>query len=300
MNLSVAAWQRAAVAVQGLLLALWLAWAWHRGPVVLALGVAAIALGMRLPLALQFVLAARASAALPGPRPGRWAWLRAWWCEGVWAARVFGWWQPFRADAIADAPRAARPGRGVVLVHGFGCNRGFWTPWLRRLRAEGRAFAAVTLAPPLGSIDAYAPAIDAAVRRIAGATGMAPLVVAHSMGGLAVRAWMRAAPDADARVHRVVTLATPHQGTPAARWALSLNARQMCPGSRWLRELAASEPPGRRALFDCWQTDCDNVVYPPGAALLAGGGAHTLPGLGHVQVAFDERVMRVCWGWLGW
>ena len=296
--MTVARWQRWMVGLQLLLCALVLSWAVPRGwlAVVVALGL--LALWARVPLTLQFASAARTARGRPGDAPRLVAWLSAWWWEGVWAARVFGWWQPFRARAVADVQRPSVPGRGMVLVHGFACNRGFWTPWLRRLRREGRAFVAVDLDPPLGSIDAYAGAIDAAVRRVAGATGMAPLVVAHSMGGLAVRAWMRAVPGADARVHRVVTLGAPHQGTQAARFAFSANGRQMRPGSPWLRALAAAEPPQRCALFDCWQTDCDNVVYPPGSALLAGGDGHTLRGLGHVQLAFDPWVMRACWEWL--
>ncbi|MCZ2103958.1 MAG: alpha/beta hydrolase [Burkholderiales bacterium] len=295
--MTVARWQRAGMALQVLLVALALAWCARQGWGTLAVGVALVPLWLRLPLALQFAAAWRAVRG-PAPRPGARQWLRAWWAEGTWAGRVFGWWQPWRADALADGLRAARPGRGVVLVHGWGCNRGFWTPWLRRLRHEGRVCVAVSLEPPLGSIDAYAPAIDAAVRAVMEATGMPPLIVAHSMGGLAVRAWLHAVPDADAHVQRIVTLATPHQGTAAARWAFSVNTRQMRPDSRWLRTLAASEPPARRARFDCWQSDCDNVVYPLGAALLPGAQAHTLAGLGHVELAFDPRVVQACWALL--
>lgn len=300
--MTIARWQQWALLLQLLWCAAFLLWAlrlpWPQGVVALAL----VWLWLRLPLSVQFLLAWRADTTRPpGQRATGRRWLRAWWREGLWAARVFGWWQPWRATALADvlAPaQAGQAGRGLVLVHGFACNRGFWTPWLRRLRREGRVFVAVNLEPPLAAIDAYAPAIDAAVRQVTDATGTEPLVVAHSMGGLAVRAWMRAVPGADLRVHRVITLATPHQGTRAARYAFSANGRQMRPASAWLRALAASEPPERRALFECWQTECDNVVYPLGAALLPGAAVHTLPGLGHVGMAFDERVMGMCWGWL--
>lgn len=296
--MTVARWLRAALAVQVVVLLLWLG-GWARcGAAAAWAALACVPLLARLPLALQFALAARRGRAGPGPHPPVRQWLRAWWAEGLWAGRVFGWWQPFRSGAIADAlpgPGAGR-GRGMVLVHGFGCNRGFWTQWLRRLRAEGRAFVAVTLEPPLASIDDHAGAIDAAVRRVRAATGLAPLIVAHSMGGLAVRAWLRAVPDAEA--HRIVTLATPHQGAWTARFAWGAGGRQMEPGSRWLQALAAAEPPERRARFVCWLSDCDNVVYPRGAAVLPGAQVHGLAGLGHVEMAFDERVMGACFGFL--
>ena len=64
---------------------------------------------------------------------------------------LFGWRQPFRHAACPDwlpaPPAGGAPGRGVVLVHGFMCNRGIWNPWMRRLRARGHAHVAVTLEP---------------------------------------------------------------------------------------------------------------------------------------------------------
>ena len=72
------------------------------------------------------------------------------------------------------------------------CNRGVWLHWLGHLRAAGHAHVAVNLEPVLGSIDGYAKAIDDAVRRVTEATGLPPVLVCHSMGGLAARAWLRA------------------------------------------------------------------------------------------------------------
>jgi triacylglycerol esterase/lipase EstA (alpha/beta hydrolase family) len=179
-------------------------------------------------------------------------------------------------------------------VHGFLCNRGFWTPWLPLLRERGHAFVAVTLEPAFGSIDAYAPAIDAAVRRVAEATGRAPVVVGHSMGGLAARAWLRAVPDAAARVHRVVTLGTPHHGTWAAGGARSVNGRQMRLHGPWVQALRAQEPAEVAARCVCWYSNCDNVVYPPSAAMLAGADNRFIAGAAHVEMAFRPEVVRDC------
>ena len=69
--------------------------------------------------------------------------LSAWCQECLIAPRVFLWRQPFRSAAIADSvPAAARGRRGVVLVHGFFCNRGLWNPWMQRLEEEGVPFVA--------------------------------------------------------------------------------------------------------------------------------------------------------------
>src|SRR6185369_10614315 len=132
---------------------------------------------------------------------------RAWLRETLIAPIVFCWRQPFRWREVPDR-YAAGPGqparRGVVFIHGFVCNRGFWTPWLKELRARGHPFIAVNLEPVFGSIDEYVPIIEQAVRAIIDATGMPPVLVCHSMGGLAARAWLRAM-AANARVHHVIT-----------------------------------------------------------------------------------------------
>ena len=61
------------------------------------------------------------------------------------------------------------PGRRVLLlVHGYGCNRGAWW-WLRaRLERAGYVVATLNLEPPNVAIDHYAEAIDGRQPRSAG------------------------------------------------------------------------------------------------------------------------------------
>lgn len=221
--------------------------------------------------------------------------LRAW-AQELWAATVvFGWRQPFRAERHPDWLPEVPTGRvGVVLVHGYMCNRALWQPWLPRLRAQGHAHVALSLEPPLASIDSYAAQVEAAVRRVEQATGRAPVLVCHSMGGLVARAWLRAVPDADRRVARVITLGTPHAGTWLARWSGTPNGRQMRVDSAWLQAMSAAEPPERAARFDCWFSNCDNIVFPASTAVLAGARVHACHGLPHVQMALDEGVIAAC------
>jgi len=114
------------------------------------------------------------------------------------------------------------------------------------------------------------------------------------MGGLAVRAWLAAQPDAaaaDARVAGVVTIGTPHQGTWMARLGRTANARQMRQGSAFLAALAAQESPARRALFTCFYGHADNIVFPATTATLAGADNRHLPGVAHLQMVFAPPVL---------
>jgi triacylglycerol lipase len=226
------------------------------------------------------------------PRPSWRQLLRAWWRESLTAHAVFGWQQPFRSQRHADTLDGAAAGRrAVVLVHGFFCNRGVWNRWVPRLRAAGVPHVAVTMEPPFGVIDGYVAQIDAAIERATQATGLPPLLVCHSMGGLAARAWWRSHPaTAATRVHGVITIGSPHHGTFTARLARADNARQMRPGSDWLRSLAADEDDGQRRHFTCFYSHCDNIVLPASAAVLPGADNRHLDGLPHVALAYAPQV----------
>ncbi|GAP35808.1 alpha/beta fold hydrolase [Piscinibacter sakaiensis] len=275
-----------------LLALVWALLAWRAGRPAWALaGAVLIVLGYAGVLALECLLMALANRrdSLPAARAGEV--LRAWWGEVCAAPRVFCWEQPFRSRRHPDRPDA--PGRrGVLLVHGFVCNRGVWNAWYPRLEAHGIPAIGIDLEPVFAPIDAHVETIDRAVARLQRGTGLAPVVVAHSMGGLAVRQWLRSVPGASQRVHHVVTLGTPHRGTALARFAFSPNTRQMQRDSAWLQALAADEPGERRALFTCLYSACDNIVFPTSMATLPGAAARELRGWAHVHLvghpaAFD-------------
>ena len=256
-------------------------------PLVAAVGSLLIVFGYAIFLAAEFVLMARANRDDPAPPASPAQRLGAWLGEVATTPRVFYWRQPFRSSVEPDWLPADAARRGVVLVHGFVCNRGLWNPWMRRLRALGVPHVAVNLEPVFGSIDAYPRFIDDAVRRVHAATGRAPLVVAHSMGGLAVRAWQA---RTDRPVHHVVFIGSPHRGTRLARFALSPNTRQMRPGSAWLHDLAALEASRGRQRSTCFYSHCDNIVFPASTATLPGADNRHVAGTAHVHLAFVPEV----------
>jgi triacylglycerol esterase/lipase EstA (alpha/beta hydrolase family) len=269
------------------LAAWWAAWRAPASPTLAVLGALAIFFSYSFVLALEFILVKIVARRDPAPPPAARELLRAWWAETWVALAVFFWRQPFRWRAHPDFVDASMRGRrGVVLVHGFMCNRGLWNPWMARLRAAGHPFIAINLEPVLGPIEAYGALIEAAVQRLAQATGERPLIVAHSMGGLAVRAWLRTA-GAGASVHRVITIGTPHRGTWLGRFSHTANGRQMRLDSEWIRTLAQER---LAAPFTCWYSNCDNVVFPPSVATLPGADNRFVRGVAHVELAFDERV----------
>jgi triacylglycerol esterase/lipase EstA (alpha/beta hydrolase family) len=220
--------------------------------------------------------------------------LQAYLREASTAPGVFLWRQPFRTQAIPDfLPISDKP--GVVFIHGFFCNRAFWSPWMAQLQSQNRAFASVTLEPAFGSIDDYAAIVEAAVAKVTQATGQAPTLICHSMGGLAARAWLRSNAANDDRIKCVITIGTPHFGTALSTEKALLpfiNTQQMQRLGTWTMQLAKDEPATRYAKFTCWYSNCDNIVVPTSTAMLPGADNRFVTAQGHVSMAFSQLVMQ--------
>jgi pimeloyl-ACP methyl ester carboxylesterase len=198
---------------------------------------------------------------------------------------------PWDALAIRRDPEPVPTDRTpVVLAHGYFANRGYFHELLRRLEAAGvgpiftpnlRAFAA--------SIERYEEELHAEIERVARGTGRRVVLIAHSMGGLAARLYL--ARRGTARVERLITIACPHHGTALAPFGTGENARQMRPGSPFLRELASREGargPGIPAVS--LYSPHDNMVFPQATSRLPWAENIAIPGQGHLCMIGAEGV----------
>jgi triacylglycerol lipase len=280
------------------LVGIWIAWFWQSGQMAVAiLGAAALLFSYAGVLALEFLLVSRVHGADPAPKASAGQLIRAWWNEVLVAPTVFCWNQPFRSLRHPDfLPRDART-RGVVLISGYLCNRGFWNGWMPHLQSHGIPYIAPSLEPVFGSISEYAKSIDDAVQRMSDATGQAPVLVGHSMGGIAIRSWLHQCNGLD-RIHHIVTVGSPHHGTWLARFGATRNAQEMATDHGWRHAMEAAETPAHRAKFTCFYSHCDNVVFPASNASLAGADNRHLEGMAHIHLndhpaVFDEVVRRV-------
>jgi triacylglycerol lipase len=195
-----------------------------------------------------------------------------------------GWWMG--SDAVGRV-RDRRP--VVLLVHGYASNRGLWWWLRRRLRARGFAVATINLEPPLADIDCFAGQLHARIEALLAETGVDRVaLVAHSMGGLASRAYLRM--HGCERVTRLITLASPHNGTLFACLAPGRDARQMRPDSHWIRQLGDQESFAVPVL-SIWGA-IDVVVVPQDNSRLAGARDMAFAAIGHFSMLFSPAVLR--------
>jgi triacylglycerol lipase len=222
---------------------------------------------------------------------------------------------PRIVQALLHGDAAPDPGGGslppVILLHGFGTSSAVTAPLARHLRRElGRPVIRVPLGGRLpihlGDVRRSAERVLAEIERRAAESEFPYVdVVGHSLGGL-VATYLLKALDRGRRVRRVITLGTPHRGTPAALLGallLGVFSRaiwQMIPGSPLLRELARLPvPPGSELVAVA--SDADGLVPAPFArpALVPRLRCAAVSGLGHVEFLTSPLAFRLVQGMLG-
>lgn len=187
--------------------------------------------------------------------------------------------------------QAQSHGFPVLLIHGYACNSGYWLPMSKLLTRAGISHYGIDLEPPGASIDDFVPQVHAAVERLCAETGSTQVVVlAHSMGGLVARAYLRR--HRAARIARVVTLGTPHHGTTLAGFGPGSNAVQMRRDSAWLASLAAGEADLQRKLFSSIYSVHDNIIAPQNSSDLPGARNVVFGAIGHVALGRHPEIMR--------
>lgn len=229
----------------------------------------------------------------PAQRAGPFALLRMALAEYAAFIALFTVVQPFErlflgADRLTPNAAGRLP---LLLVHGYQCTRGFWRWQRRRLERAGWTVATLNLDPVFASIDSYGAQLGRRIEEVCAATGAPQVVlVGHSMGGLAARAYLRA--HGTARVAKLVTLGTPHRGSRLALLGSGPNARQMEPESAWLAALNAPGAAPLPADTVAAMSPYDNYVMPQDGAALNGARNVAIGAVGHLAMAFAPAVTR--------
>jgi pimeloyl-ACP methyl ester carboxylesterase len=199
---------------------------------------------------------------------------------------------PFERTVPRPDPPLAPGGRvPVVVLHGYFSNRGTVRALVRALDEAGVApVVAPSLPCILAPVEEFAANAGRVVEEIASASGQPKVIlVCHSMGGLIAREYLRR--HGAGRVAGLVTLGSPHHGSALARIGAGANARQMRPGSDFLRALERSEGeegPGIPVLSI--YTRHDNLVAPQDSSRLPWARHVAISGVGHLAMLDDARV----------
>jgi len=267
--------------------------------------VPAVMVGIGIVLLLRMLITANnfwltwyyGSVTPPEYRIGLWRAIRLFFGEYRSTMISSSWTMPFFAFSRHIATDAKT--LPVLLVHGYGCNSGYWHAMSKALTRAQITHWTVDLEPVTASIDEYVQTIHEAIECLCQECETQQIViVGHSMGGLAIRAYLR--DHGSRRIAKVITLGTPHHGTALAQFGIGHNTRQMLwsigeqegLSSPWLRALASHESPAVYRLFVSIYSHHDNIIAPQTSSHLLGARNIAHGGIGHVALALHPTIQE--------
>ena len=108
------------------------------------------------------------------------------------------------------------------------------------------------------------------IRQVKAATGAAKVdVIAHSMGGLSSRPYLKNL-GGTASVDDWVSLGGPNHGTSWAWFCSQTSCVQMRPGSSFLSTLNSTDETPGSVRYGTWWSPCDEVINPDTSTVLSG------------------------------
>jgi pimeloyl-ACP methyl ester carboxylesterase len=178
----------------------------------------------------------------------------------------------------------------VILLHGYAMGRANFLVLANRMALAGLGPLVGFEYWTLGGVARPSAALAEFVEAVCAGLGSAQVdLVGHSLGGIIARHYVSTA--GAARVAHLVTLGSPHGGTPFSRFGIGRTATEMLAGSTLLGELAARGlPPGVRATA-IWSR-ADGLVSSRAQATLPGAEMIEVSGLGHLALLASRRVAR--------
>jgi triacylglycerol lipase len=181
----------------------------------------------------------------------------------------------------------------TILVPGFSDRASFLRPLERALRKKGLDAHVISPQPSDGSvgIDVLAEGLAAEIDALFPSTQ--PLnLFGFSMGGLVCRTYIQWLGGLG-RTRRLVTLATPHQGTYAAYLYNRPACFQMRPGSQFLADLNRDIDLLAQIYFVSIWTPLDLTILPPASSTLPIGEMAPILSPFHRTLVYDPRVVAV-------
>jgi triacylglycerol lipase len=202
-----------------------------------------------------------------------------------------------------DFTRCARP---VLLLCGFMGTRRVFEVLERRLRRDGYCVWSINLGGLFDAfntkgIDECAMKVREKVERLYARYDLGPLsIIGHSKGGLIGRYYVKRL-GGDERVRNLITLGTPHNGTPTAylgvatMGAVAKSVWQMTPMSPFIRRLKIGAFPNAVRFVSVYSKSDRASPFP--CCILEQDGKHLfnveVPGVTHREYVWKRQVYRI-------
>ncbi|HEX2097203.1 MAG TPA: alpha/beta fold hydrolase [Solirubrobacterales bacterium] len=194
----------------------------------------------------------------------------------------------------AVAPASSLAVDPILFVHGWSSSASTWDTMIERFEADGwseselRAYSYNTSTSNKTTAETT---VKSEVEALKKATGAAKVdIVAHSMGSLNSRWYIKFVAGGEANVDEWVSLGGPNHGTDTANWCFSTACTEMRIGSKFLSELNAGDETPGAVNYRTWWSPCDSIINPDSSVSLSGATNTKTACVAHTALHTDATI----------
>jgi triacylglycerol esterase/lipase EstA (alpha/beta hydrolase family) len=184
----------------------------------------------------------------------------------------------------------------ILFVHGWSGSASNWNTMIGRFEKDGysksqlRAYSYNT--SQSNKTDAET-VVKSEVEKLKKETGAEKVdIIAHSMGSLNSRWYIKFVAGGEANVDDWVSLGGPNHGTTVANFCFSTSCVEMRPGSTFLSELNAGDETPGTVNYGTWWSPCDEFINPDSSVPLSGATNTETACISHLALLSDETVYQ--------
>jgi triacylglycerol esterase/lipase EstA (alpha/beta hydrolase family) len=194
----------------------------------------------------------------------------------------------------ALAPASSLAMDPILFVHGWSGSASNWNTMIGRFEKDGYAksqLRAYSYNTSQSNKTTAETIVKSEVEKLLKSTGATKVdIVAHSMGSLNSRWYIKFVEGGEASVDDWVSLGGPNHGTTAANLCFSTSCVEMRPGSTFLSELNAGDETPGAVNYGTWWSPCDEFINPDSSVPLSGATNTETACISHLSLLTDETV----------
>ena len=196
----------------------------------------------------------------------------------------------------ALSPAAASALDPILFVHGWSGSASNWNTMISRFEKDGytkkqlRAYSYNTSQSNKTDAETI---VKSEVEKLKSENGASKVdIIAHSMGSLNSRWYIKFVAGGEANVDDWVSLGGPNHGTSAANICFSTACEEMRIGSTFLSELNAGDETPGAVNYGTWWSPCDEFINPDSSVPLSGATNTETACISHLGLLSDETVYK--------
>jgi triacylglycerol lipase len=196
----------------------------------------------------------------------------------------------------AFSPAGAFAVDPILFVHGWSGSASNWNTMIGRFEKDGysksqlRAYSYNTSQSNKTTAETI---VKSEVEKLKKETGASKVdIVAHSMGSLNSRWYIKFVKEGEVNVDDWVSLGGPNHGTSAANICFSTSCVEMRIGSTFLSELNAGDETPGAVNYGTWMSPCDEFINPDSSVALSGATNTETACISHLGLLSDETVYK--------